>query len=184
MAFTPLSIAAQFGHLQEVLALIEAGADINVCNHIGWTPIYMAAGNGHDGVVKALIAAGVDIDKTDDIGWTPLLTATEHGHETTVQILIEAGADINKASYNSGWTPLSIATTKGCETILKMLIKAGAVQQPKWYLEFKIFIKSNSLLLKKLEKLTCPTSRLSSYALSCSGVAGKFGMNMLNATIF
>ena len=55
MAFTPLSIAAQFGNVQEVLALIEAGADINVCNHIGWTPLYMAAGNGHDGVVKALI---------------------------------------------------------------------------------------------------------------------------------
>jgi len=27
-------------------------------------------------------------------------------------------------------------------------------------------------------------SRLSSYALSCSVLAGKFGMNMLNATIF
>ncbi len=86
MVFTPLSIAAQLGNVQEVLALIEAGADINVCNHIGWTPLYMAAGNGHDGVVEALIAANVDIDKTDDIGWTPLLKATEYGHETTVQI--------------------------------------------------------------------------------------------------
>ena len=80
-AFTPLSIAAQFGHVQDVLALIEAGADINVRNHIGWTPLYMATGNGHDGVVKALIAAGVDIDKTDDIGWTPLLTATTRSRD-------------------------------------------------------------------------------------------------------
>ena len=71
MAFTPLSIAAQLGNVQEVLTLIEAGADINACNHTGWTPLSMAAGNGHDRVVKALIEAGVDIDKTDDIGWTP-----------------------------------------------------------------------------------------------------------------
>jgi cytohesin len=103
MTTTPLSIAAQFGNVQEVLALIEAGADINVCNHIGWTPLYMAAGNGHDGVVKAL-----------------MLKATEYGHETTVQILIEAGADTNKASY-SGMTPLFNAKLKGRETILRML---------------------------------------------------------------
>ena len=57
MAFTPLSIAAQFGNVQEVLALIEEGADINVSNHIGWTPLSMAAGNGHDGVVKTLTSS-------------------------------------------------------------------------------------------------------------------------------
>jgi len=112
MIFTPFSIAAQLGNLQEVLALIETGADINVRNHIGQTAISMAAGNGHDGVVKALIAAGVDIDKTDDIGWTPLLHAIEYGHETTVKILTDAGADINHASH-SGWTPMSLTRKKG-----------------------------------------------------------------------
>ena len=59
MAFTPLSIAAQIGDVQDVLTLLEAGADINACNHIGWTPLSMAAGNGHDRVVKALIEVGV-----------------------------------------------------------------------------------------------------------------------------
>ena len=43
MAFRQILIAAQFGNVQEVLALIKAGADINACNHIGWTPLYMAA---------------------------------------------------------------------------------------------------------------------------------------------
>jgi len=71
-------IAAQFGHMQDVLALIEAGADINMCNHNGSTPLHMSAQNGHDGVVKALIASNVDINKTDDIGWTPLLLAIEY----------------------------------------------------------------------------------------------------------
>ena len=42
MTFTPFSIAAQLGNVQEVLALIETGADINVRNHIGWTPLSMA----------------------------------------------------------------------------------------------------------------------------------------------
>ena len=59
MAFTPLSIAAQIGDVQDVLTLLEAGADINACNHIGWTPLSMAAVNGHDRVVKALIEVGV-----------------------------------------------------------------------------------------------------------------------------
>ena len=74
-------IAAQFGHVQDVLSLIEAGADINMCNRNGSTPLHMSAQNGHDGVVKALITANVDINKTDDIGWTPLLLAIEYGHE-------------------------------------------------------------------------------------------------------
>ncbi len=81
MAFTPLSIATQIGDVQEVLTLLEAGADINACNHIGWTPLSMAAGNGHDGVVKALIAANVDIDKTVEIGLVriPILPCRRYG---------------------------------------------------------------------------------------------------------
>ena len=74
MIFTPFSIAAQLGNLQEVLALIETGADINVCNHIGWTPLSMAAGNGHDGVVKALIAAGVTLTRLTILVGRPCYT--------------------------------------------------------------------------------------------------------------
>ena len=90
MAFTPLSIAAQFGHVQEVLALIEAGADINVCNHIGWTPLSMAAGNGHhETTVQILIEAGADTNKASYSGMTPLSLATMKGHETILQMLTD-----------------------------------------------------------------------------------------------
>ena len=51
---TSLILAARDGRLDDVEALIEAGADINTPNNLGETPLHWAARFGHEAVVEAL----------------------------------------------------------------------------------------------------------------------------------
>lgn len=77
---TPLYIAAQNGHLEVVIALLQAGADINQPANDGKTPLYIAAENGHLDMVQALLAAGADINQAANDGKTPLSIAKENKH--------------------------------------------------------------------------------------------------------
>ena len=47
-------IAAQFGHVQDVLSLIEAGADINKASYSGMTPLFNATLKGHETILQML----------------------------------------------------------------------------------------------------------------------------------
>ncbi|KAH8812078.1 hypothetical protein F5884DRAFT_831783 [Xylogone sp. PMI_703] len=113
------SLAAKYGHLEIVQALLTAGADVNYCNGIA---LMDASRYGHLGIVNALIAAGADVNSDGGIA---LLTAIRHGHLEIVNSLIAAGADVNLEIYNI--TPLQCATGKGYLDIVNFLIAAGAV---------------------------------------------------------
>ena len=62
----------------KALALISAGADVNVIDHDGMTPLMHAVLNGRDKVCDALLASGADPLAVDRTGRTPL----RHGLET------------------------------------------------------------------------------------------------------
>jgi ankyrin repeat protein len=50
------------GHTATVLALIGAGADINLQNNCGYTALMMASMQGRAAMVQALIGAGADLN--------------------------------------------------------------------------------------------------------------------------
>ena len=54
----PLITASAFGLEEVVVALIEAGADINIQGNEGGTPHYVASQDGHLEVVKELLRRG------------------------------------------------------------------------------------------------------------------------------
>jgi hypothetical protein len=71
-----LALAAQYGHLEIVRILLDAGEDPNRFNPVGGhshsTPLHQAAGNGHLDVVKLLIERGAKLDVKDILfGGTP-----------------------------------------------------------------------------------------------------------------
>ena len=97
----PLTIAAQFGHVETVAALIDAGAWLDAYSPepIDATPLLMAAAKGHVLVVQQLLDAGARIDLENSKGIVPHMGATlealrGQGSRSVevVQMLLSAGA--------------------------------------------------------------------------------------------
>ncbi len=64
-----LALAAQFGHIEIVRMLLDAGEDPNRYNPVGGhshaTPLHQAAGAGHEELVKLLVERGATLDMKD-----------------------------------------------------------------------------------------------------------------------
>ena len=89
LSFSPLYMAAKYGHKDVVILLLKRGADINKGkgNVYGRTPLHMAAFWGHKGVVRVLLEKGAEVDMKDTFGGTPLSDAAGNGHKQVVQLL-------------------------------------------------------------------------------------------------
>ena len=71
---TPLITAAAFGKTEVAVALIEAGADMNLTNNEGSTPLITAAFFCHTEIVKALLDKGADKTLRNNAGRSALDT--------------------------------------------------------------------------------------------------------------
>jgi ankyrin repeat protein len=123
---TPLSWAAQRGHIAVVQQLLGKGAEADPVDTFGRTPLSWAAENGHTQVVQQLLEEGANPDLKDgnnDI--TPLSHAAFNGHLAMVQLLIREGAD-PEAEDGDGRTPLSWAAELGQSEVVQELFENGA----------------------------------------------------------
>ena len=92
--FPVLVYAAALGDTETVLALVEAGAEIDRSNTQGretWTPLMYAARGGHKVTVKVLLEAGADVN-AERRGTTAWKIARSRGHTYLEPLLREAGA--------------------------------------------------------------------------------------------
>ncbi|HET8648022.1 MAG TPA: ankyrin repeat domain-containing protein, partial [Vicinamibacteria bacterium] len=71
----PLHLAAMFGHVHVLQALLDAGAGVDVEGPGRATALALAATSGHAPAVAALLARGADPGHRDDDGRTPLEAA-------------------------------------------------------------------------------------------------------------
>ncbi|XP_076437583.1 oxysterol-binding protein-related protein 1-like [Babylonia areolata] len=77
--WTPLHLAAYFGHGAVVRTLLEAGADVNMINSAGDTPLHRAAYTGREDIVGILLEFGADITIVNSEGHRPRnVTRREH----------------------------------------------------------------------------------------------------------
>ena len=129
---TALQMAAVHSDLEVMVALIDAGASVNVWNFDGTTPVHgVVALDGltdrskSNGKLEALIAAGADLDRTDHWGQTALHWACGYWYHTQENepielsrqqvarkthpalVLLQAGAD-TKIRNKMGKTALDL----------------------------------------------------------------------------
>lgn len=126
--WTALHAASVRGHPDVVIALLDAGAEVDFVGGMpAVTALWNAAGpTTSRRVIRLLLDAGADPNFADSTyGWTPLSRAVDYDNYDAVELLLAAGADATHTSED-GWTLLMQAAQKGSQAIAKALVDAGA----------------------------------------------------------
>lgn len=119
---TALSYAAGGGHLNIVVRLLIAGADVDVQCEGGKTALSYAAEGGHLNIVETLLTAGAHVNVPCQRGRTALSYAAERDYLDIVEKLLAAGADV-KIPDEEGKTALDKADTYGFREIAERLLQ-------------------------------------------------------------
>ena len=89
-----LSLASDFGHVEVVRILLDAGEDPNRYNPVGGhshaTPLHQAAGAGHEEVVRLLVERGARLDLKDILWHATPAEWARHGGKTAVEAYLRA----------------------------------------------------------------------------------------------
>lgn len=124
----PLLLASMNRYTELAIALIEAGAELDVQDDFGRTALSYAISYGegepNTELAESLIRAGADVNRADNHGDTPLLKAAYHPYPELIQLLVDKGAKVDVIN-DYGETPLSIATDQGLEENVRILTQAG-----------------------------------------------------------
>lgn len=89
-----LALASQFGHIEIVKALLDAGEDANRYNPIGChshsTPLHQAALAGHDELVRLLVERGARLDMKDILWQGTAADWAAHAGRTEIETWLRA----------------------------------------------------------------------------------------------
>ncbi len=119
--WTPLHLAALFGHPRTLRLLLKRGADPSTLsrNPAHGTPLHAACGAGHAEAVAVLLEGGADPNLPAG-GTPPLLLAAGRGHLACAEALLKAGARVNERGPG-GRTALGLALEMGHAALAEML---------------------------------------------------------------
>jgi ankyrin repeat protein len=120
--WTPLHLAAFFGHNACAEILLANGADVHARsrNAMDNTPLHAAAAGRHLDVITVLLAHGADVNARQHGGWTALHAAAQNGDVETIRVLLAHGAaELSRADNNQ--TALDLALTRGHQAVVDLL---------------------------------------------------------------
>jgi uncharacterized protein len=125
--WTPLHLAAFFGHARIVELLLANGADTTArsINSNGNTPLHAALAGNHKFVAGLLLGHGADINAADAAGWRPLHIAAANNNIDAMKALIAEGADVH-APNREGKSALALAQEKNLREASALLRRHGA----------------------------------------------------------
>jgi ankyrin repeat protein len=125
--WTPLHLAAFFGHAKVAELLLARDADVAARsrNPNGNTPLHAALAGNNKLVAGLLIGRGSDVNAADAAGWRPLHLAAANNNIDALKALIAQGADVF-AGNGEGLTALALATEKNHREAAALLRRHGA----------------------------------------------------------
>lgn len=118
--------ACSSGDTEEVLRLLDRGADINYANVDGLTALHQACIDDNVDMVTFLVENGANINQPDNEGWIPLHAAASCGYLDIAEYLIGQGANVGVVN-SEGETPLDIAEEEAMEELLQNEINRQGV---------------------------------------------------------
>lgn len=123
--FYPLGLAAFFGHLDAVRALLAAGADVHAMarNPFKVRPVHAAAASRNLDILRAVLEAGGDPNVPQQQGFVPLHEAASSDNRAMAELLIQHGANPRLAN-DAGKTSIDLATDKGHRDLAAVLLGA------------------------------------------------------------
>ncbi|XP_069669373.1 ankyrin repeat domain-containing protein 1-like [Periplaneta americana] len=116
---TPLHVAAEYGQVNVIRVLLDAGASVNGKSK-KWNVTAMHHGAGHPDVLYLLLDRGASLEERSVLGETPLHWAAWNNRLESAQALVARGADIH-ARTNSGITPLQQAQKQKQQSVVDFL---------------------------------------------------------------
>jgi len=127
---TALTEATVQGNLDNVHALLKAGADVEATvSSVRYTPLMLAAIRNNFAMVKLLLKAGSDVNAVDANGTSVLMWAaysSETGDPRIVDLLVKAGADVSARNRRQE-TALTLAKWHGATPMVAYLEQAGGI---------------------------------------------------------
>lgn len=120
--WTPLHLAAYFGHKKLAERLIERGAEVDArsTNAMKNTPLHAAAAGRQSDLIRLLLVEGADANARQEGGWTAIHAAAQNGDREIVEILLAHGADV-KARADNNQSAMDLALLKGRQNVAALL---------------------------------------------------------------
>lgn len=142
---SPVTVASEHGDYNIMLALIEAGGDVESPNQEDQTLLMAVARTGNTATAKLLLEHGANVQRREKWGdQTALMWAASQQQPAMIKLLLEHGADVNgrgrdhdwprwitseprnKPLDQGGYTPLLYAAREGCVECVAALLDGGA----------------------------------------------------------
>lgn len=124
--YTPLTYAAEKGHMEVASLLLDRGASVTATDRNVATVVHKAAGQGHYELMELFLRRGADAGKKDVFGMTALMHASAEGRAATVRRLIPHISKVELDEWDcSRQTALHKACANGHPEVVRILLLAG-----------------------------------------------------------
>ncbi|KAE9047678.1 hypothetical protein PR002_g910 [Phytophthora rubi] len=133
---TPLTLAAQNGHLECVRILLTHGARVDLGDKLKKTPLILAVKNGHTRVAAVLINGGANVNAYDTSENSVAHYAASYGWPSCLQLLCDAGVEL--WSPNAwGFVPLACALLKQRRACAELILSQVNDEAQQEFLNFR-----------------------------------------------